>query len=163
MQAVEGLCAKRKVEFDNKIIITSSGVIHLQVTYNKKESSHSFAYSTVDHKAHRQQADKQKDWDDMAALKQETNNLYARLKGIKASVSYLQKTIKDNNQQIFNIVKPFRESPSSQLMEDKKACIEKRKINKTSLNRIYRQVIDVYADIDVANKKKAVIYNNIND
>ncbi|KAI8342841.1 hypothetical protein BC941DRAFT_499197 [Chlamydoabsidia padenii] len=133
MQAVEGLCAKRKVEFDNKIIITSSGIIHLQVTYNKKESSHPFASSTVDHKAHRQQADKQKDWDDMAALKQETNNLYARLKGIKAPVPGLQKTIKDNNQQIFNIVKSFRESPSSQLMEDKKT-----------------------------NKKKAVIYNNIN-
>ncbi|KAI8329672.1 hypothetical protein BC941DRAFT_195432 [Chlamydoabsidia padenii] len=61
----------------------------------------------------------------MAALKQETNNLYARLKGIKASASYLQKTIKDNNQQIFNIVKPFRESPSSQLMEDKKSMYRK--------------------------------------
>ncbi|KAI8331773.1 hypothetical protein BC941DRAFT_484886 [Chlamydoabsidia padenii] len=162
MQEVEGLCAKRKVEFDNKIIMTSFGVIHLQVTYNKMESSRSFASSTADHKARRQQADKQKDWDDMAASKQETNNLYARLKGIKALVSGLQKTIEDNNQQIFDIVNSFRESPSSQLMEDKKAYIEKRKINKASLNCIYRQVTDVYADIDVANNKKAVIYNNIN-
>ncbi|KAI8329849.1 hypothetical protein BC941DRAFT_476031 [Chlamydoabsidia padenii] len=52
-EKVEKLCSKRKVDFDNKIIITSPGIIHLQGTYYKKESSYPSASSTFDHKVRR--------------------------------------------------------------------------------------------------------------
>ncbi|KAI8330417.1 hypothetical protein BC941DRAFT_475524 [Chlamydoabsidia padenii] len=133
MEKVEMLCRKRKVELDNKITITSSGIIHLQVTYYKKESSHPTASSTFDHKAHQHKGGTEDNWNTMADLKEQTTKLHAALKGINAPISGLRKSIACNHK-IFNIVKAFKKLPTRQLMEEKLVCIENRNTDKASLD-----------------------------
>ncbi|SAM03797.1 hypothetical protein [Absidia glauca] len=150
MEEVERSCRERKVEFDNKLVITSSGVVHLQVTYHAPTASlppvapakKSKASKSAQAEQARQQLDN---------LKNQTNQLKHDLRLVKLSLSPTKKKIKAITDRIGKADDDMT----------RKQLIEERTEEKKQRDNTYRRMLEVYGQIDKINKDKATIYNTL--
>jgi hypothetical protein len=152
------MCQRRHATFDNKLILTSSGTLYLQAIFHKGPSN--TPSGSRKHKKLPSNAQPR-----MAELKLQTQELYRQLRPLKKEVIKDKKRIKQANDDIQTIELSVHQGSTdhrqSSSLPGLRTAVKNRQMVKKELNKLYMKIIHIHNEIDIANKEKSRMFQNL--
>ncbi|KAI8328057.1 hypothetical protein BC941DRAFT_477197 [Chlamydoabsidia padenii] len=140
---VNKLCKNKNIVFDNKIIITSAGIVRIQAKGYESLSTSEPKSKTKSTKETPKTSKNEKDvhWNAIAELKKKTKKLQGDIKEFKKPVQETNKVIKQHRKRITGILESIKTGTPNihNAISEKNTCVENRKTATEKSNGIYRE------------------------